>query len=221
MDCQSKEGIANGLRARLAIQYAVEGDLRFISHHDSLRLLERALARAGIPVRYSEGFNPKPRFRIALPRSVGVASKDELLLVELASEMTPNEALRSLKPEMPLGLELLNIESMDEGDRRLPREACYSLALDGSLLGPVAHAASLFLSREQVFVQRSAPGAQSKSVDIRSYIASIEVGTDRVTWSQRITPEGTARPAEVLEQLGLPSQDHLHRLCRRKVAYER
>jgi radical SAM-linked protein len=205
----------------LAIQYAVEGDLRFISHHDSLRLFERALARAGISVRYSEGFNPKPRLRIALPRSVGVASKDELLLVELASEATPDEVLRSLKPEMPPSLELSTVELLDDGDRRLPCEVWYSLAVDGPLRESLTHAASRLLSQEHVLLRRSAPGAPSKSVDIRPYISTIEIGHDRVTWSQKITPEGTARPGEVLEQLGLPSQDHLHWLCRLKVLYER
>ncbi len=208
------------MRICLAIRYAVEDDLRFISHHDSLRLFERALVRAGIPLRYSEGFNPKPRLRIALPRPVGVTSKDELLLVELASQATPDDVLRGLKSEMPPGLELLSAEPLDDGDRRLPREAWYSLGIDGSLRASVDDAAGRLLQCRQVLLRRTVPGGPSKPVDIRPYLSTIEVGPDSVTWSQRITPEGTARPGEVLEQLGLPSQDHLHRLCRLKVLYE-
>jgi radical SAM-linked protein len=217
----NKEGIANGLRTRLAIQYAVEGDLRYISHHDSLRLFERAMARARIPVRYSEGFNPKPRMRIALPRSVGVASKDELLLVELTSDAPTSDVLQSLKIEMPPGLELLTVELLEQDDRRLPREAWYTASVDGSAREALTLAANRLLSQEHVPVQRSAPGEPEKSIDIRPYISTFEVGPDSVTWSQKITPEGTARPGEVLEQLGLPSRDHLHHLCRTRVLYDR
>lgn len=214
---QNKEGIANGLRTRLAIRYAVEGDLRFISHHDSLRLFERAMARARIPVRYSGGFNPKPRMSIVLPRSVGVASKDELLLVELDSEAATDDVMRSLQSEMPPGLELLTVEMVGEGDRRIPREVCYTAGIDGSARQSLMHAAERLLSRESVLLQRSTPGAPEKVVDIRPYISTIDVGPDSLTWSQKVTPGGTARPGEVLEQLGLPSREYLHRLCRTRV----
>ncbi|GAF87148.1 unnamed protein product, partial [marine sediment metagenome] len=62
-------------RERWVFGYDVDGDLRFISHHDMLRLFARSLARAALPVRFSEGFNPHPRLSIPLPRPVGVASQ--------------------------------------------------------------------------------------------------------------------------------------------------
>ena len=78
------------MRHRLAIRYAIKGDLRFLSHQDTLRLFQRAFNRAGIPIRFSEGFNPRPRISIAMPRPVGVESCDELLVIELASWADPD-----------------------------------------------------------------------------------------------------------------------------------
>ena len=67
---------------RWVFTFSVTGDLRFISHRDTLRLLQRAVARADLPVRFSEGYNPHPRIAIPLPRPVGVASDDEAVVIE-------------------------------------------------------------------------------------------------------------------------------------------
>ena len=68
---------------RVALSYALNGELRYLSHRDELRMLTRALVRARWPLRYSRGFNPIPRLTLTLPRSVGTASECQLALVEL------------------------------------------------------------------------------------------------------------------------------------------
>ena len=208
------------MRNRLALRYAIEGDLRFISHHDSLRLFERALARAGLPVRYSEGFNPRPRISIVLPRSVGVASRDELLVVELATPLEPDDARRLLAREVPAGLTVLAAEVLPNGNAPAARMAEYSLAIEPTLADVVRTRAEELLAREHVEVERVVPKSRSqKQVDIRPYLATIAVIDNRLYWTQSITPTGTARPDEVLTALGLPGRDHLHRVCREKVWY--
>src|SRR3990172_12981655 len=86
-----------GGRYRWLFAYSIDGDLRFISHHDTLRLFRRALARADLPVRFSEGFNPHPRIMIPLPRPVGIASRAEGLVVETVGLIDPDDALRRLQ----------------------------------------------------------------------------------------------------------------------------
>lgn len=204
----------------MALRFAVSGDLRFISHHDTIRLFERALARSRTPVRYSEGFNPRPRMTIALPRNVGIASSDELLLLELNSPADPSELASCLSREMPPGLSIVSIEIVADGDRRLPTRAEYALdvsSLDRDLLD--RHASTL-LSRESIDIERTAPDRPPRKIDIRPFILAIEVATDDLRWTQRITPEGTVRPDEMLEVLGLPPREHLHRLRRVAVKYD-
>lgn len=205
----------------MAIQFGVNGDLRFISHHDTLRLFARALARADVPVRYSEGFNPQPRMRIVLPRPVGVESLDELLVVELACWQSPLEVLGRLRTEMPRDITLRDAEALAEDDDRVPISATYSLDIEASLQESVARSAAQFLERPSVTVSR--PESKSKAgklVDVRAFVSMIEVDANRVSWTQTITHQGTARPGEVIEQLGLSAGDHLHRLCRTKVSYQ-
>lgn len=206
----------------MAIRFAVEGDLRFISHHDSLRLFERALVRAAVPLRYSEGFNPRPRLSLALPRPVGVASRDELLVIELTEPLDPSAALTRLTPQMPTGVTLLGSEILDDRDRRLPSEACYAVRFEPSERDRVASHATAFLAAPHVIVARDTPGADSrgKSVDIRPFILSIEVDEGETRWRQTVSQAGTARVPEVLDVLGLPSREYLHRVRREKVAYQ-
>lgn len=209
------------MRYRLAILYAVEGDLRFISHHDSMRLFRRALARAGLPVRYSEGFNPHPRLTIALPRPVGVASSAELLVVGLTSEVAPSDAMARLAPQLPVGITLMSAEVLADGDRRLPCEARYTLIVEPELAPTVSVAIEKFLASDTVLVERTIKKtAYKKTVDIRQYVLAIEINDDRLTWTQSITLTGTARLNELLDALGLPSRDHLHRLHRQVVRYD-
>ena len=70
-----------------AIELSVEGDLRFLSHHDMMRAMERLVCRAKLPLKYTQGFNPRPVLSLSLPRPVGVASRAELLVVTLEEDL--------------------------------------------------------------------------------------------------------------------------------------
>lgn len=194
--------------------------MRFISHHDSVRLFERAMARAGFPVRYSEGFNPRPRLTLALPRSVGVASDDELLVVELTEAVPPEDFVVRLAPQVPQGIGLRGAEPLADGDRRLPAEAAYVLPVLAEEVGDLARRAAQLLAAERVEVNRAIPKVRTtKTVDLRPYLVAIEVSGERLRWTQSITPTGTARPDEVLTALGLDARRHLPRLLRERVVY--
>ena len=65
----------------------------WISHLDLMRLFQRAFKRAGLPLTHTQGFNPRPSVSIALPLSVGVSSRCELLEYELEGESIPHKEI--------------------------------------------------------------------------------------------------------------------------------
>ena len=75
----SEESAAKGRdeRFRFMLTFRIDGDLRFISHLDTVRLFRRACARAGLPVRYSQGFNPQPRIVLPFNPSVCIPTLDK------------------------------------------------------------------------------------------------------------------------------------------------
>ncbi len=85
------------------IRFSKTGSLQYISHLDLQRLWSRALVRAGIPLWYTQGFNPHAKMVFALPLPVGVESRCELLDVRIDREI-PCEDIK----------ELLNSELTDE-----------------------------------------------------------------------------------------------------------
>ncbi len=82
------------------------GRLKYISHLDVNRTLQRALMRAKIPLRFTEGFNPHPRMVFALPLAVGVESHCEYLDTVLSEAIDPDEAMRRLNRELPEELQI-------------------------------------------------------------------------------------------------------------------
>jgi radical SAM-linked protein len=78
----------------------------YISHLDLMRLWERALRRAGIPVAYSEGFNPRPRLSFASPLAVGTTSESELLDILLAQRISTEHFVSSMSRQLPGGIDI-------------------------------------------------------------------------------------------------------------------
>ncbi|MBX3396237.1 MAG: TIGR03936 family radical SAM-associated protein [Phycisphaerae bacterium] len=208
------------MRQRLAIRYAIRGDLRFLSHQDTLRLFQRAFARADIPVRYSEGFNPRPRISIAMPRPVGVESHDELMTIELASPLEIDAVSARLAAQLPEGIQIHQVEALHAQDRRLPREVEYTVDLSGASVESVqARAAELLTSQTHRVERRDPEGRCTKHVDIRAFLIDVRVDGNRLVWSQTVSIDGTARVGEVLEAVGLPAPEWTHRAVRSRAAF--
>ena len=72
------------------------GTAVWISHLDLMRLFQRAFARANLPLKHTQGFNPRPSVSIALPLSVGMESVCELLDFEVEGNFTPEEITKRL-----------------------------------------------------------------------------------------------------------------------------
>ena len=86
------------------------GNAIFISHLDLMRLFQRAFKRAGLPLTHSGGFTPRPQVSIALPLSVGVASRCELLDFDLDGQMPAFDEIRDrLNRALVPGVKVLDV----------------------------------------------------------------------------------------------------------------
>lgn len=91
----------------LRVKFNKKNYLKYISHLDTMRLFERAFKRAGIPVEFSQGFNPHPKFSIASPISLGLESEGEYMDIELNEEMSPEEFKSKLNQVLPKDMQIL------------------------------------------------------------------------------------------------------------------
>ena len=93
---------------KIRLRYSKTGRAKFISHLDLMSTMRRALLRAGVALKYSQGFNPHPVMSIALPLSVGFESVCELIDFESTAELDAAALPGTLNRFLPEGLEILD-----------------------------------------------------------------------------------------------------------------
>lgn len=94
---------------RLRIRFCRGETVKFISHLDIMRLWQRALLRAGIPLAYSEGFTPHPRMSLAAPLAIGITSEAELMDIVTTKWASPHWFTAALSQQLPTGIEILQV----------------------------------------------------------------------------------------------------------------
>ncbi|MBI4716795.1 MAG: DUF2344 domain-containing protein [Planctomycetes bacterium] len=207
-------------RFRWVFAYTVHGDLRYISHHDTLRLFQRALVRADIPLRWSEGFNPHPRMTIPLPRPVGIASDAECIVVDTTCAIDAQDARRRLSATLPDDMRITDVRRLGQGETLQPAAVRYRLDVNGAdrqrleeQLRALRDAATIPVLRHR------ADGRQHTTIDLRPYLAEIGFDGGHVQFTLRVTGEGTARPSEIAALLGYEATSINHRMTRLEIQW--
>jgi len=137
------------------MRYAKRGRMRFSSHRDFQRALERALRRAGVPMAYSAGFTPHPRISFAGAAATGVASEAEYLEIALAQRCDPDLVRAALDDALPEGLDVLEVVQARTGNLADRLEASvWEVELPGVAPEEAEHALAALLAAPSVQVQR-------------------------------------------------------------------
>ncbi|MGD9115774.1 MAG: TIGR03936 family radical SAM-associated protein [Dehalococcoidia bacterium] len=97
---------------RLRIRFSRGEAIKFISHLDIMRLWQRALHRARIPLAYTEGFSPHPRLSLAAPLAVGITSQAELMDVFCNKWVSPHFFSDAVSQQLPEGIEIKQVFSV-------------------------------------------------------------------------------------------------------------
>ena len=105
---------------KVRLRFAKRGDLRLISHHDLMRCVERMLRRAQIPMATSQGFNPRPKVVFTLALALGIEGHREVVELDLAEPLSPEEVLSRLRAASPRGLDWLEAEAVPPGRAAQP-----------------------------------------------------------------------------------------------------
>jgi len=200
------------IRQRLRLTFAKGEEIKYISHLDLMRLWERALRRARVPLAYSRGFNPRPQISIAAPLPVGFTSRGEVMDVVLERRISPYNFARCLAPQLLPGLELLSVEEVYP---QLPslqsqvRSAEYrvTVAWDG-LQEEMEEKLRELLSAEQLLRHRRGKGYDLRPLIEDLWVEGKEAGGWVLGMRLRAGDEGTGRPDEVLEALGLAEEPY-------------
>ena len=168
---------------RYRLTYSRLGDARFLGHLELLQIFFRVFSRAGLPVRYSQGFNPSPRVSFGPALPVGTESLVEFLEADLDHPLQEPAAMAAvLNLELPAGLTVLAIDpavpdAISEAGGGAGHLVTYRIDLGRSLSSADRDRLAGFLALAAFPVQRVRKG-QQRQVDVRPLVEALAVQTD-------------------------------------------
>lgn len=200
---------------KTSVLFGKTGPAIYHSHHDIIRFWERAVKRAAIPVRLTQGFNPRPRIIFPHALGVGIASNCEEVELELADAMPIPDILERLRHAAGDTLEILEARNLP------PVKKSRQLVSSTYAVGgwPTAAATALIAAADDILamaeipVERGAPG-NKRRLDARPFLAELayDNAANLLRMKLRHSQAGGGRPDEIVKlvagRLGLDWRDH-------------
>ena len=159
---------------KLRIRYAKRGRLRFASHRDLARTLERALRRAQVPMAFSAGFSPHPKISYLGAAPTGAASEAEYLEIGVSVRCDPEAVRAALDAALPEEVAVLDCVEAGEGTRYQADRidtTVRRVELPGVTLAELQPAVEAFLASDVVTVAKRTKNGL-KDIDAREAVTS-------------------------------------------------
>ncbi len=206
---------------KIAIWFSIEGDLRFLSHRDTMTLWQRALIRAQLPVEFSKGFNPHMKLSLPLPRSVGMSSLKELLVIDTTFPCDCQQYQQKLEETLPKGITICHIRIIPKGVSLLPNWARYEIHLRSDLdQTQLQEKIEAFKNKKEYIIHRPRRGRHpQRSINLPEYINWLELDNRHLRCQIKVEPQGTIRISELCEALDLKEVESILEIKRLAAGY--
>lgn len=203
---------------RLFLAITKGEEIRFLGHLDYLRTMERVVVRSGIPIAFSEGFNPHMKISLDSALAVGVTADPLYMEIKLEKDMPIEEVKERMQREMPKGMTIYNIE---EAAQEWPKFVAFFNEDAYEMEGPVTEGADAEAAKEAIarfnarpsFIYQRVTPKKVREMDVKPMIMEpmkvrIEGERAYLTFSLIRSNTGTVQPKDVwkmlAESFGLP-----------------
>jgi radical SAM-linked protein len=202
------------IRQVCEFEFSIVGMLRFVSHLELQNYLSRLLVRAGIQVRFTEGFNPRPRISLPVPRNVGIASLHDRGRFDVDEGFDVNAMMEKFKGVVPFEMKLHRAWVIPAN--RLERVKAVEWRIDLEDINPEAMASRIekILSGQCLVTRKSKKQDREITVDLRPMILEMALEDQSVRAKIAYSPEGSVKPGELLDLLGLDRTVFLQKMTR-------
>lgn len=190
------------------IFYKKKGDMKFVSHLDLNRFMIRMIRKSGIPVWYSEGFNPHPYITFALPLSLGFESEYEVMDVRLDDDNFKNEdVLKELSAQMTEGIEFLEASNpiMKVGEVAF---ASFSIDFDEDFAAILDNLIS-FLSSEHIYSEKKTKKGAIRILDLKEFIKDFAIEGNKLKITLAAGGSNNLNPKLILDEFRETLNDKL------------
>ncbi len=163
------------------MRFSKKDEAAYISHLDLMHCMQRVIARAHLPVWYTEGFNQHIYISIALPLSTGYSGEWEFLDFNCTADAFPADAVERMNAVMPSGLSVQEIYPLEDGGRKV-RDIAYSKfeitwEFDNGVPEGFCDAVNALFARDEIIIMKRSKRGE-KEVNIKDYIRGITLEQD-------------------------------------------
>ena len=193
----------------LRIKYKKENNMKFLSHLELIKTMERAFRRMNFKMAFSQGFNPKPKISYAAPLPVGVESECDYLDVELVEKVDIDELLKNQKNFLPNGLEFVEAKYRGKSKKlmSLVTDSAYIIQIctqEEMTKESVQEKVDHFVNQDEITYEKLNKRNKLKIVDIKPLIGSFDVLSvykDQVILKAMVTTgsNGNLKPEKLTE----------------------
>ncbi|MEH1798538.1 TIGR03960 family B12-binding radical SAM protein [Nostoc sp.] len=176
------EFIPNTTKAqRLRLWFGKQGNMALMSHLDLIRLFDRVVRRAGLPIAFTGGFHPMPRISLATALALGATSSGEIADFELTLPVEVDTFREKLAREMPTDIPIYNVEQID-----LKASAATQLLESAEYLITVAALAETtpiqwqdwidtIKAKEELWYEQTTKSGKSQLINLRDRLFELEL----------------------------------------------
>ncbi|MBQ0078962.1 MAG: TIGR03936 family radical SAM-associated protein [Eubacterium sp.] len=179
--------------AKYVMEFSKTGTICYTSHLDVMRMFKRIFKRAGIPLAYSQGFNPHPKMGFAQPLSLGYEATEEYIEFETQTDWDPNELYERVKAIMADGIDMKYCKPLNENIHKslsaLTEAALYtvSVPLNGQTVDDPQKLADDYLAQEKIItLKKQKKKKEQKEVDIKGMIRRLNFSAKGDTLTMRM-----------------------------------
>ena len=181
---------------RALIRFGKQARLRFISHLDLQRFFQRAVNRTGLPIAWSQGFNPHPVMSFGSALALGWTSEYEVIDIKLSAPMGRKRTEDAVRAALPEDLPVLEVRLIDDkhpAPMAQVKMSDYAIALEGEDAGKVLDQIPAFLAQEHVMAVKKSKSGE-KEIDIRPMAVELK-RTDAGLFARlMLTEQSTLKP---------------------------
>ena len=205
---------------RAMIRFGKEPRLRFISHLDLQRFFQRALNRTGLPIAWTQGFNPHPVMSFGSALALGWTSEYEIVDFKLAAPMGRKRVEEAMRASLPVDLPVLDARLVDDkhpAPMAMVQASDYFIQPLGESAGKILETVPDFLNRECVMAIRKTKSGE-KEIDIRPLAISVQTCENGIRARLTLTERDTLKPdlllSSLCEMAGIEVPEvRIHREC--------
>jgi radical SAM family uncharacterized protein/radical SAM-linked protein len=186
---------------KLSVFYVKQDAARYFGHLELVNIFLRALKRAGIAVKFSEGFHPKPKVSFDNPLPVGIESLKERFIVTVPDHIRPQAVKDGLNAHLPAGLMITHCQLAPKKTAAAPHQLIrYRVALKEDLFEEAR--LKNFNDKSEAPITLSGRKGKLKKMDLKDIVESSElVNSRQLNFTLKSQPGKTVRPFDILRHI--------------------